>query len=209
MTNSISAGMAVVVLPDGDLLRKWARTDVVACGPFALKGEPHVRLASDYRHVPVAHVRPHWLAAEIAKLNKASVDELDFPYPPCSRCHVETWHDGDGFRCHYCLATWGERGGGVARCVEKEDHEADVTGADGQPRCAMCETRVRTGEIEEPSGPYKCRGCRTEVVGIGLLFDNDAARNRRCGECQRSAEQSAWLDEIIQRRRESTKDGAP
>lgn len=38
--------------------------------------------------------------------------ELEFPYPPCSMCGEDTYHDGDGFRCDPCGAYWGERGAG-------------------------------------------------------------------------------------------------
>lgn len=193
MTDStIRPGMPVVVLPDGDPLSKRARTDVVAVGPFTAGGEECVRLASNWNDVPVTHVRPHWLAAEVTGLDKPEPIELDFPYPPCSRCGVETEHDGDGFTCPQCLARWSDRGGdGVMPCVEESDHEASVVGADGQPRCVLCETRVRTGEIEA-ADPYDCRRCKTKVVGIGPQFNTGAARNRRCGECQVAVESDEW-----------------
>lgn len=38
--------------------------------------------------------------------------ELEFPYPPCSLCGEDTYHDGDGFRCDPCGASWGDRGEG-------------------------------------------------------------------------------------------------
>lgn len=31
-------------------------------------------------------------------MRKAPKD-LEFPYPPCSLCGEDTYHDGDGFRC--------------------------------------------------------------------------------------------------------------
>ncbi len=188
----ISRGMPVVVLPDGDLFKR-GRVDVAALDPFDMGGVLTTRLESNWQHVPVAYLRPHWLAAEVAGLDKPKPIELDFPYPPCSRCHVETEHDGDGFTCPQCLARWSDRGGaGVMPCVEDRDHEASVVGADGQPRCVLCETRVRSGEIEDPAEPYECRRCKTKVIGIGVGFDTGAATNRRCGECQVSVEGAEW-----------------
>lgn len=37
--------------------------------------------------------------------------ELEFPYPPCSMCGEDTYHDGDGFRCDPCGAYWGSQTG--------------------------------------------------------------------------------------------------
>lgn len=39
--------------------------------------------------------------------------ELDFPYPPCSVCGLDTWHDGDGFRCDECGISWSNNGPGT------------------------------------------------------------------------------------------------
>ena len=38
--------------------------------------------------------------------------ELEFPYPPCSLCGEDTYHDGDGLRCDPCGASWSSSGGG-------------------------------------------------------------------------------------------------
>ena len=38
--------------------------------------------------------------------------ELEFPYPPCSLCGEDTYHDGDSFRCDPCGAWWGGTGPG-------------------------------------------------------------------------------------------------
>lgn len=35
---------------------------------------------------------------------------LEFPYPPCSLCGEDTYHDGDGFRCDPCGASWSSSG---------------------------------------------------------------------------------------------------
>lgn len=195
---ALAPGVPVVVLPGGNLLAKRGVShDVVAHGPFDLSGEQVVRLASDWRHVPVAHLRPHWLAGDLAGLEQPRVIELDFPNPPCSRCHEETESDGDGWVCPYCLASWPYSGsGGTFQCVEDQHHEATLLGADSQPRCALCEVRVRAGEIE-PTGPYTCRGCREEVYGIGLDFDTETARTRRCAGCTRAEQHRKFMEDLI------------
>jgi hypothetical protein len=203
MTNqpTIRRGMPVLVLPDGDYL-KHATTDVAALDPFDVGGVLTTRLESTWRHIPVAHLRPHPLAAEVAALEEPKVQELDFPCPPCARCDIETYHDGDGFCCTYCLARWSDNGtGGILPCVEDASHEATVTGKDGQPRCTLCELRVRTGEIEEPSGPYQCQRCKQDVVGIGVDFGTPASENRHCAYCQQAAEHRKFVDDLIERRK--------
>ena len=43
---------------------------------------------------------------------RATPDDLKFPYPPCSLCGEDTYHDGDGFRCDDCGAYWSNTGTG-------------------------------------------------------------------------------------------------
>lgn len=37
--------------------------------------------------------------------------ELEFPYPPCSLCGKDTYHDGDSFVCDPCGAYWSSNTG--------------------------------------------------------------------------------------------------
>lgn len=42
---------------------------------------------------------------------RGPVPELEHPAPLCSLCEEETYHDGDGFRCDKCGASWADDGG--------------------------------------------------------------------------------------------------
>lgn len=167
------------------------RADVVGA-------EATVTLRGDYRPVPMAHVEPHPLAAEVATLPKPEERELDFPYPPCPFCHVDTGHNGDNFECDYCGAIFDSHSNWSTRqCVEDCDSEATVVGADKQPRCVTCEVRVRAGELE-PNEPYPCARCKDEVVGIPER--KEPCRRRLCPSCLSNERHREWIDEILARR---------
>lgn len=39
--------------------------------------------------------------------------ELEFPYPLCSVCGLDTYHDSDSFRCDPCGISWSDHGPGA------------------------------------------------------------------------------------------------
>lgn len=76
-----------------------------------------------------AHARcgksPH---AMVHNGKRPTPPELDFPYPPCSICGEDTYHDGDSFRCDPCGAIWSGTGPG-----EWMEPELEVCGATRKP----------------------------------------------------------------------------
>lgn len=174
--------------------RRTAEADFTNTGKtwinaYLLKGVPTVRVtAGDF--VPLANVRLHPATAQLAALGKVQVEDLYFPPPNCEFCDVDTEHDGDGFSCPQCRARWTSNGhDGTRRCVECADADADVFGADKQPRCLPCAADVLTG-VMEATPPYQCRRCENEVVGIGLEHGELYAR-RLCGGCNHANERTA------------------
>ena len=191
-------GTPVLHWPNGDRERD-PDIDVIAVAPFPMDGMQMVRLMSNYRHVPVEHIKRHQLAAEIGQLTAPQVGELEFPPPPCARCDVDTQHDGDCHVCPMCNARWSEPYSGTYPCVECGDHDAEVEGADGQPRCWLCETLIRADE-EPATTPYNCKQCGMTVYGIGEQTRSGAYRAKKCGQCQHAAEQREWLDSFLESR---------
>lgn len=190
--------------PKGTLIqwRRTAEADFTNTGKtwtdaILVKGVPSVRVTARYfvplsngDFVPLSNVRLHPAAAQIAELGKVEVENLYFPPPDCEFCDVDTYHDGDGFRCPQCLARWSSNGrDGTRRCVECPDAEADVVGADKQPRCLPCAADVLAGVLEA-TAPYQCRRCGDEVVGIGIEHGELHAR-RLCGGCNHANERAA------------------
>lgn len=41
---------------------------------------------------------------------RPSPPDLEFPYPPCSVCGKDTYHDGDSLRCDPCGISWRDSG---------------------------------------------------------------------------------------------------
>jgi hypothetical protein len=164
---------------------------------YLLGGVPTVRVSSG-AFVPLADARLHPLSARLAELGKVEVHDLYFPPPSCDFCNVDTFHDGDGFRCPACNARWSSNGtDGVRKCVECGDNDADVTGEDRQPRCLCCAAEVMGGVLDATT-PYECRRCETEVVGIGREHGAPWAK-RLCGMCcdgdARQADMDRWRAE--------------
>lgn len=187
-------GVPVLYWPHGD--REYDPDVEFAYRPHAGE-EPMVMLHSTWKPVPMSHVEPHPLAAEVAALPKPEVEELYFPNPPCPFCNEDTFHNGDDFECGYCGASFDSHSNcSTRRCVEDCDDDATVVGADKQPRCLTCEVRVRAGEY--PTGPYQCRQCRTEVVGIPQRMDT--YKRKLCPHCLSREQQRAFVDEILSRR---------
>jgi hypothetical protein len=170
------------------------RTGVTWTRALLQSDVPTVRLTTG-QFVPLADVRPHPAVARLAELEAVEVEDLDFPPPDCSYCLIPTGHDGDGFRCPQCDASWDSNGrGGSRSCVECFDSEAKVVGEDQQPRCLPCAAGVLDGTVDA-TAPYECRQCLTEVVGIG--DQHPAYAGRLCGGCANAKDQAASLSRIL------------
>ena len=190
-------GVPVLHWRDGD--RDTEPEIDFASSPSVIRGEATVRLESNWRGVPIGHVEAHPLAAEVLSLPKPEERELDFPYPPCPFCHVETFHNGDNFECDFCGASFDSSNNwSIRRCVQDCDNEATVAGADGQPRCITCEVRVRAEDIEA-NKPYDCVRCKQEVVGIPER--KEAFARSLCPGCLEAERHRKRIDEILGRRR--------
>jgi len=151
-----------------------------------------IRLTSG-QFVPLDGVRPHPATARLADLDPVDVGDLDFPPPDCEFCQISTHCDGDGFVCPQCAARWSSNGtGGVRPCVECRDSEAEVLGDDQQPRCLPCAAEVLDGVLDA-TGPYRCRRCSGEVVGIGSQHGAPWVK-QLCGMCSESSDRDADME---------------
>ncbi|MFG3710999.1 hypothetical protein [Micromonospora sp. NPDC047730] len=160
--------------------------------------EPTVMLYGAFRPVPMAHVEPHPLASEVAALSKPEERELEFPYPPCPFCRVDTYHNGDNFQCGYCSAIFDSHSNlSTRRCVEDCGEDATVVGSDKQPRCVTCEVRVRAGELRA-NEPYPCTRCKSEVVGIPVRMEPH--KRKLCPGCLERELHQEQVAEILARR---------
>jgi hypothetical protein len=151
-----------------------------------------------YRGIELSRIAPHPLAAEMAGLpDLGKTPELDFPPPDCAYCEIGLYHDGDGFACEQCGASWASDGYShhTRKCVEDRCRgaEAQVLGADGQPRCRPCAFLILT-EVIEPTGPYDCKRsyCLHGKV-YGMPYNSPARRNQQCGRHQASDNLDARL----------------
>jgi hypothetical protein len=171
---------------------EFTETGVTWIYAYLLKGVATVRVtAGDF--VPLANVRVHPAAGQLARLDSVKVRALEFPPPTCEFCNVDTYCDGDGFTCPQCRARWNSSGNdGRRQCVECGSDSADVVGEDKQPRCLPCAADVVTGVLEA-TGPYQCRRCKDEVVGIGHEHGRIFTESL-CGSCNDSAERDADLE---------------
>lgn len=43
-------------------------------------------------------------------------------YPTCTGCHRDVWHDGDGFVCSHCHATWPSNAGEDEPATFDDEH---------------------------------------------------------------------------------------
>lgn len=169
-----------------------------------------IRIQSRYWHgTELATVTAHPRRAELAAFKTPEpAPHLEFPPPQCAYCEIDLNHDGDGWDCTQCRAWWASDGYSThyRRCVEADCAEqADLVGADGQPRCRSCQFLVVLGVIEA-TGPYKCSEthCHTGEV-YGMPYDAPARRNRmgtkkRCGGCQQRAESDAYWQDYLSKK---------
>jgi DNA-directed RNA polymerase subunit RPC12/RpoP len=197
--NSHRVGTPVLHWPRGDRSEP-GQVDVTVSCAFVVDASPEaiVRLGETWRHVPLAHVDAHPLAAKIAELSDADPDPLEFPPPACSACvTVDTYHDGDGFTCPQCGTRWSSNGyEGTRPCVEC-DNEAAVLGPDEQPRCRTCQVQILTGD-EEATPPYDCRRCGHKTTGIGS--SRTAYGRKVCGGCQQADDNRTAWDRLLTNR---------
>jgi hypothetical protein len=162
-----------------------------------------VRLGWNWRTVQLDTLEVHPRHAELAAFKAPECVDLEFPPPDCAYCEIGLDHDGDGWACGQCRASWASNGysGHTRVCVEPDcgGFEADTVGEDGQPRCGTCQFLVMVGRIE-PTSPYKCKEsvCGDKVTGMPA--ETSAARNRRCGRHQQQVESDAyWKDYLAAR----------
>lgn len=152
-------------------------------------------IGRSWHGIELSRVTPHPRYAEAIDLpGLGRTPELDFPPPDCAYCEIGLMHDGDGWTCEQCGASWADDGYShhTRKCVEPEcaGDEAQVLGADGQPRCRPCAFLVLT-EVLSATGPYDCkRGCGPVY---GMPFDAKARRHRLCGRHQHADEVDAWM----------------
>ncbi len=166
-----------------------------------------IRLGVHWRTVDLDSVQVHPEAATVATFNPVPHTDLEFPPPDCTYCEIGLSHDGDGWYCEQCGASWSNNGMDHhrRRCVESEcgGAEAEMIGDDGQPRCRPCGFLVSIGRIEA-TAPYRCREiCYGDSPVTGMPADSAAARYGRCGRHQQQADSEAWMKDCLSKSRAS------
>lgn len=192
--NNTSKGRVLVAVTGHDPDDETS-IDITYGHAFINHDDVAVILTESHRDLRLDRITVHTLHADLAAWIAPEPDGLDFPPPDCTRCDQALQHDGDVWTCLYCRAWWDSSGmEGHYPCVECQHAEATVTGADGQPRCTLCEARVRAG-LAHATPPYECARCKTTVYGIGVEIDGPCRvrPSRRCPGCQHAADRDAYL----------------
>ncbi len=138
------------------------------------------------------------VVTKISKMAKVDGDEAIQHNPECPDCYVEMNWD-EGFDCPVCHTHFDSNGQFSHKvCVEYDCTEwGELVGDDGQQRCTTCTTLILADE-QSPFGPYDCKRCKKNVVGIPAR--SQAAKNRYCGGCQVAEDHRSFMDDLLTRR---------
>jgi hypothetical protein len=194
---------------DGEEVYDDREVEFTHGGPY-LSGQPGetarravLRLGRSWRTVALDSVEVHPRHVEVAGLAKLDdYQPIDFPPPDCAFCDISLTHDGDGWYCEQCGASWDSSGQTCTRkCVEPDcdGAEAEVIGEDQQPRCKPCAFEILIGALE-PTPPYCCHSCRSDVVG--MPYDAKARRSGHhplCGRCKSREDSDAYWKNYLDR----------